>query len=52
VLGLTSSFAYDSSGEVDAMTTPYGTTQFAYDTTAAGPPRFLNIVEGKASVVI
>jgi RHS repeat-associated protein len=30
VLGLTSSFAYDANSLVDAMTTPYGTTNFAY----------------------
>jgi RHS repeat-associated protein len=30
VLGLTSQFTYDASGIVNAMTTPYGTTTFAY----------------------
>jgi RHS repeat-associated protein len=30
VIGLTSSFTYDSSSLVNSLTTPYGTTQFAY----------------------
>jgi RHS repeat-associated protein len=30
VIGLTSSFTYDASSLVNSMTTPYGTTQFAY----------------------
>ena len=34
VLGLTSSFTYDASSLVNSMTTPYGTTQFAYGNTA------------------
>lgn len=41
VIGLTSSFSYDANGLVNSMTTPYGTTTFAY--TAPGtsaPPRF------------
>ena len=41
VLGLTSSFTYDASGLVNSMTTPYGTTQFAYGTTTNS--RFLQI---------
>ena len=46
VLGLTSSFAYDANSLVDAMTTPYGTTSFAY--TAPGtsaPPRFVQVTD-------
>jgi YD repeat-containing protein len=30
VLGLTSKFTYDTSGLIDALTTPYGTTSFVY----------------------
>jgi len=41
VLGLTSSFSYDANSLVDAMTTPYGTTSFAYTPPGTGlPPRF------------
>ncbi|MGO8866374.1 MAG: RHS repeat-associated core domain-containing protein [Alphaproteobacteria bacterium] len=46
VLGLTSSFTYDANSLVDAMTTPYGTTSFAY--TAPGtsaPPRFVQVTD-------
>ncbi len=46
VLGLTSSFSYDANSLVDAMTTPYGTTSFAY--TAPGtsaPPRFVQVTD-------
>jgi YD repeat-containing protein len=43
VLGLTSSFTYDSSSLVNSMTTPYGTTRFAYGTTANS--RFLQITD-------
>ena len=46
ILGLTSSFAYDSNSLIDAMTTPYGTTSFAY--TAPGtsaPPRFVQVTD-------
>lgn len=46
VIGLTSRFAYDANGLVNAMTTPYGTTTFAY--TAPGsssPPRFLDVTD-------
>src|SRR5262249_54999763 len=32
VLGLTSRFTYDASSLINAMTTPYGTTNFAYGT--------------------
>jgi len=35
VLGLTSSFTYDASSLVNSMTTPYGTTHFAYGNTAS-----------------
>ena len=41
VLGLTASFSYDANWLVDAMTTPYGTTSFAYTPPGTGlPPRF------------
>lgn len=46
VLGLTSSFGYDSNSLVDAMTTPYGTTTFAYTAPgASAPPRFLQVTD-------
>lgn len=32
VIGLESSFGYDANGRINAMTTPYGTTNFAYST--------------------
>jgi YD repeat-containing protein len=43
VLGLTSTFSYDASSLVNAMTTPYGTTQFSYGATANS--RFLQITD-------
>jgi RHS repeat-associated protein len=46
VLGLTSNFSYDSNSLVNALTTPYGTTSFAY--TAPGtssPPRFVQVTD-------
>ena len=46
VLGLTSHFSYDAYGLVDLLTTPYGTTSFAY--TAPGtsaPPRFVQVTD-------
>lgn len=46
VLGLTSTFTYDANSLVDALTTPYGTTSFAY--TAPGtsaPPRFVQVTD-------
>ncbi|HEX4079499.1 MAG TPA: hypothetical protein VHX61_11590, partial [Rhizomicrobium sp.] len=45
-IGLTSSFTYDANSLVNSMTTPYGTTTFAY--TAPGssrPPRFLQVTD-------
>jgi YD repeat-containing protein len=46
VIGITSSFAYDANSLVDQMTTPYGTTTFAYTAPgAAGAPRFLDIAD-------
>ena len=46
VLGLTSSFSYDANSLVDAMTTPYGTTSFAYTAPGtSGPPRFLQATD-------
>lgn len=43
VLGLTSSFTYDASGLVNTMTTPYGTSGFAYGT--SGTTRTLAITD-------
>jgi hypothetical protein len=43
---MTSSFTYDANSLVNAMTTPYGTTSFAY--TAPGtstPPRFVDVTD-------
>jgi RHS repeat-associated protein len=46
VVGLTSSFTYDANLLVNSMTTPYGTTTFAYTAPgAAGPPRYLQIAD-------
>jgi YD repeat-containing protein len=46
ILGLTSRFAYDANSLVNAMTTPYGTTSFAYTAPgAAGPPRFVQVTD-------
>ena len=45
VLGLTSSFSYDASSLVDAMTTPYGTTNFAYGETAGSLPNLSRFVQ-------
>jgi len=38
-IGLVSSFAYDAGTFIQAMTTPYGTTAFAYGETGAGSDR-------------
>ena len=43
VLGLTSRFTYDASSLVNTMTTPYGTTHFAYGTN--NNARFLQITD-------
>ncbi|ACA20387.1 YD repeat-containing protein [Methylobacterium sp. 4-46] len=46
VIGLTSRFTYDANGLVTALTTPYGTTRFAF--TAPGtsaPPRFVDVTD-------
>ena len=44
VIGLTSTFTYDSSNLVNSMTTPYGTTTFAFGTgTGFFPTRFVEI---------
>lgn len=46
VLGLTSSFTYDANSLVNAMTTPYGTTSFAYTAPGtSGPPRFVQVTD-------
>ncbi|RWA64665.1 RHS repeat-associated core domain-containing protein [Mesorhizobium sp.] len=46
IIGLTSSFGYDANSLVNSLTTPYGTTTFAY--TAPGtssPPRFVEVAD-------
>ena len=46
ILGLTSSFTYDANSLVNSMTTPYGTTSFAYTAPGtSGPPRFVDITD-------
>ncbi len=41
IIGITSSFGYDANLLVNSMTTPYGTTTFAYTAPgASGPPRY------------
>lgn len=42
-IGLTSQFAYDASGLVTSMTTPYGTTRFAFG--GSGVSRWLEITD-------
>ena len=45
-IGLTSQFAYDTNGAITAMTTPYGTSTFAYGTnayTGTGTERWLEL---------
>jgi len=37
VAGITSTLSYDSNGWIDSMTTPYGTTQFAFTEISASP---------------
>ena len=46
IIGLTSSFTYDANSLINSLTTPYGTTTFAY--TAPGtnaPPRFVQVTD-------
>ncbi|MVA82646.1 peptidase C39 [Agrobacterium vitis] len=46
IIGIKSSFTYDANSLVNSMTTPYGTTSFAY--TAPGtsnPPRFVQVTD-------
>ncbi len=46
ILGITSSFTYDANALVNSMTTPYGTTSFAYTAPGSGgPPRFLDVTD-------
>jgi YD repeat-containing protein len=46
VLGLTSSFTYDANSLIDVLTTPYGTTDFAYTAPGTGaPPRFVQVTD-------
>lgn len=46
IIGLTSSFTYDANSLVNALTTPYGTTTFAYTPPGtSSPPRFLQVTD-------
>jgi RHS repeat-associated protein len=46
ILGLTSRFSYDANSLVNAMTTPYGTTDFAYTAPGtSGPPRYVDVTD-------
>ena len=45
VLGLTSSFSYDAGNLVNGMTTPYGTSTFAYGQNTAANSRFLDLTD-------
>lgn len=46
VIGLTSSFTYDVNSLVNSLTTPYGTTTFAYTPPGtSAPPRFLQVTD-------
>ncbi len=46
ILGLTSSFTYDANSLVNSLTTPYGTTTFAYTAPGtSGPPRFVQVTD-------
>ncbi len=46
IIGLKSQFTYDANSLVSALTTPYGTTTFAYTAPgASGPPRFAEVTD-------
>src|SRR5262249_35433392 len=46
VIGITSAFTYDANSLVSSMTTPYGTSNFAYTAPGtSGPPRFLDVTD-------
>lgn len=46
IIVLTSSFTYDANSLVNSLTTPYGTTQFAYTAPGAStPPRFVQVTD-------
>lgn len=46
VIGITSSFTYDANSLVDALTTPYGTTQFSYTAPGtSGLPRYVDVTD-------
>ncbi|WP_292502311.1 RHS repeat-associated core domain-containing protein [Mesorhizobium sp.] len=46
IIGLTSSFTYDANSLVNSMTTPYGTTNFAYTAPGtSGAPRFVEVTD-------
>ena len=45
-IGITSSFTYDAYSLVNSLTTPYGTTTFAYTAPGTGgPPRFVDVTD-------
>ncbi|UIY31513.1 peptidase C39 (plasmid) [Neorhizobium galegae] len=45
IIGLTSSFTYDANSLVNSLTTPYGTTNFAYTAPGAVTPRFVQATD-------
>ena len=46
IIGLKSQFSYDANSLVNALTTPYGTTSFAYTAPgASGPPRYVEVTD-------
>jgi RHS repeat-associated protein len=46
VIGLTSRFTYDANSLVNSLTTPYGTTSFAYTAPGtSGAPRFVQVTD-------
>ena len=46
VIGITSSFTYDANALINSMTTPYGTTDFAFTAPGtSGPPRFVEVTD-------
>ena len=44
-IGITSSFGYDGSGLVTSMTTPYGTTNYAFGNLTSAPDRWVEITD-------
>ena len=46
IIGLTSQLGYDANSLVNTLTTPYGTTTFAYTAPGtSGPPRFVDVTD-------